>query len=141
MSVLEILASKTENGTEYGDSMIFQYFFEILTFSTTIWFHTKCFIPNVCSEIFISENLRQTLYFENTTFRFVKLSAVGFLRPKSNFQHLNRNILEILSSKTEIGLSYIRCMTRRARVGGHNVIQKSAGTENVIGQCQYDFFD
>ena len=60
---------------------------------------------------------------------------------KSNFQHLNRNILEILSSKTEIGLSYIRCMTRRARVGGHNVIQKSAGTENVIGQCQYDFFD
>ena len=30
--------------------------------------------------------------FENTTFRFVKLSAVGFLRPKSYFQHLNRVI-------------------------------------------------
>ena len=30
--------------------------------------------------------------FENTTFRFVNPFSVGFLRPKSNFQHLNRVI-------------------------------------------------
>ena len=33
--------------------------------------------------------------FKNTTFRFVKLSAVGFLRPKSNFQHFIRIIWDL----------------------------------------------
>ena len=40
--------------------------------------------------------------FENTTFRFLNLSAVSFLRPKSNFQQLNSVFLLFSSTRRNL---------------------------------------
>ena len=50
-------------------------------------FHSIC---QICVQKISYLKMGQT--FENTIFRFVKLSAVGFIRPKSTFHHLNRLI-------------------------------------------------
>ena len=86
-----------------ASSFFAEFFFEILPSSTLIWFHT---IINELTNWFLGKKiclicvqkisyLKMGQNFENTTFCFVNFSAVGFLRPKSNFQHINCVICHI----------------------------------------------
>ena len=97
--ILEISSSKTENGTEILTMWFCDFICEFHSqYLNLVSYHHQLtdllvsrpkFRPICQISVQKISYLKVVQTFENTTFRFVKLSAVCFLCLKLNFQHLN----------------------------------------------------